>query len=54
MLIAIARTANGHGIEATLRQAVPQIMAVDVVSDRAVPVREFTDVLASASFKPLT
>jgi Fe-S cluster biogenesis protein NfuA len=42
-----------HGIEAHLRVAVPRIMAVDVVSDRSVPVRNFTDVLARATFKPL-
>ncbi len=42
-----------HGIEAHLRAAVPRIMAVDVVSDRSVPVQNFTDVLARATFKPL-
>lgn len=42
-----------HGIEAHLRAAVPHIMAVDVVSDRSVPERNFTDVLARATFKPL-
>lgn len=42
-----------YGIEATLRHVVPQIMAVDVVQDRSVPVRNFTDVLERATFKPL-
>lgn len=42
-----------HGIEATLRVLVPEIMGVDVVSDRALPQRDFKDVLASATFKPL-
>lgn len=43
-----------HGVEAHLRSAVPQILAVDVVSDRSLPVREFTDVLARASFRPIS
>ena len=42
-----------HGIEATLRVLVPEIMGVDVVADRSVPLRDFKDVLASATFKPL-
>jgi Fe-S cluster biogenesis protein NfuA len=42
-----------HGIEAHLRTAVPQIMAVDVVHDQSVPVRAFTDVLESATFRAL-
>ena len=42
-----------HGIEATLRVLVPEIMGVDVVSDRSLPQRDFKDVLASATFKPL-
>jgi Fe-S cluster biogenesis protein NfuA len=42
-----------HGIEATLRQLVPEIMGVDVVSDRSVPQRSFVDVLERATFKPL-
>lgn len=42
-----------YGIETHLRTTVPEIMAVDVVPDRSVPVREFTDVLAKATFKPL-
>lgn len=42
-----------HGIEATLRVLVPEIMGVDVVSDRSLPQRSFTDVLERATFKPL-
>lgn len=42
-----------YGIEGHLRSEVPEILAVDVVSDRTVPVRDFKDVLASATFKPL-
>ena len=42
-----------YGIEAHLRSSVPQIMAVDVISDQTVPVRNFVDVLESATFKPL-
>ena len=42
-----------HGIEGTLRVLVPEIMGVDVLEDESVPVREFTDVLERASFKPL-
>ena len=42
-----------YGIEATLRMSVPEIMAVDVVQDRTVPVRNFSDVLERATFKPL-
>lgn len=42
-----------YGIEAHLRNAVPEIMAVDVVPDRSVPVREFTDVLDKVTFKPI-
>jgi Fe-S cluster biogenesis protein NfuA len=41
-----------YGIEAGLRGAVPEIMAVDVISDQTVPVREFKDVLEGASFSP--
>ncbi len=43
-----------HGIEAHLRATVPHILAVDVVSDRSIPVRNFTDVLARATFTPLS
>lgn len=42
-----------YGIEAHLRMRVPQIHAVDVVPDKSKPVREFTDVLERATFKPL-
>lgn len=42
-----------YGIEAHLRESVPEIMAVDVEPDPAVPQRNFYDVLAQASFKPL-
>lgn len=42
-----------HGIEGTLRVLVPEIMGVDVLEDPDTPVREFTDVLERASFKPL-
>jgi len=42
-----------HGIEATLRVLVPEIMGVDVVSDSSLPVRTFTEVLERATFKPL-
>ncbi|MCW2924223.1 MAG: Nitrogen-fixing NifU domain protein [Thermoleophilia bacterium] len=42
-----------HGIEATLRVLVPEIMGVDVMPDESVPARAFVDVLDRASFKPL-
>ena len=42
-----------YGIEAHLRSAVPEIMAVDVVHDASVPVRAFTDVLQRAKFTPI-
>ena len=42
-----------HGIEGTLRVLVPEIMGVDVLEDPTTPVREFTDVLERATFKPL-
>ena len=42
-----------YGIEAGLRGSVPEIMAVDVIQDRTVPVQVFTDVLERATFKPL-
>jgi Fe-S cluster biogenesis protein NfuA len=42
-----------YGIEAHLRTAVPQIMGVDVVQDRTAPVRAFSDVIESATFRPL-
>ena len=42
-----------HGIEAHLRATVPQIMGVDVVADRSVPVRDFKTVIESVTFKPL-
>jgi Fe-S cluster biogenesis protein NfuA len=41
-----------YGVEAGLRGAVPEILAVDVVQDQSVPVREFKDVLEQASFSP--
>lgn len=42
-----------HGIEATLRVLVPEIIGVDVVESEPGPARTFTDVLDRASFKPL-
>ena len=43
-----------HGIEATLRVLVPEIMGVDVVEQEPGPAVKFADVLDRASFKPLS
>lgn len=37
-----------HGVEAGLRMLVPQIMGVDVVSDRSLAPKNFVDALANA------